>query len=85
MFRRYTGTDADTANARAIGSRQNEAINEASLTVLVERDAYGVTSGNGRTVYQSSSTPLQATGVIKANGGKETRPKNTAYHPRIHA
>ena len=85
MFRRFSGTDADTANARAIGSRQNEAINEASLTLLVERDAYGVTSGNGRTVYQSSSAALQATGVIKANGGKETRPKNTAFHPRIHA
>jgi len=26
MFRRYSGTDADTANARALGSRQNGAI-----------------------------------------------------------
>lgn len=73
-----------TANARALGSRQREAINEAALEILVERDAYGAASGNGRPVFQSTLTSFRAAGVIKAGGGKETRPHNTAYHPRIH-
>ncbi len=74
-----------TANARALGGRQREAINEAALEILVERDAYGASSGNGRPVFQSTLTSLRAAGVIKAGGGKETRPVNTSYHPRIHA
>ena len=42
MFRRFTGTDADTANARAMASRQNGAIQTHTHTLILQRSGGGV-------------------------------------------
>lgn len=78
MFRRFTGTDLDTANARALGSAQIDMFKAHSHTIPNQGAGAGtasLTNGNG----DSNTYP---TGT---RGGAETRPVNTAYHPRIHA
>ncbi|QKQ48479.1 phage tail protein [Achromobacter denitrificans] len=95
MFRRFTGTDADTANARTLGSRQAQGVQ--SLPVRVYAGA-----GSGQ-VAALSRTPLVQAGLAAAvyhgdvfdptlmtargsvGTGVDTRPVNSAYHPRIHA
>jgi hypothetical protein len=84
MFRRFTGTDADTANARLLGSRQIDAFRSHS---------HGLTAGPNN--LQTSATPnandvgrsgvTETGGSTQISGGTETRPLNTAYPPRIHA
>ena len=78
MFRRYTGTDADTANARALGSYQADEVRSHSHDVSV-----GIIGNQG--LYGSGSG-VYGTNVIASmpTGGAETRPVNTAFHPRIH-
>lgn len=78
MFRRFTGTDLDTANARALGSAQIDMFKAHSHTIPNQgagAATASLTNGNG----DSNTYP---TGT---RGGAETRPVNTAYHPRIHA
>lgn len=78
MFRRFTGTDLDTANARALGSVQIDMFKAHSHTIPNQgagAATASLTNGNG----DSNTYP---TGT---RGGAETRPVNTAYHPRIHA
>ncbi|MCH4576441.1 hypothetical protein L7A46_26160, partial [Achromobacter xylosoxidans] len=41
MFRRFTGTDADTANARALGSRQADALQRITASFDLRRMANG--------------------------------------------
>ncbi|MBN4679307.1 hypothetical protein HUS73_00890 [Pandoraea nosoerga] len=83
QFRRYTGTDADTANARTLGSTQAHAL--ASHSHPMPIPAYNSNQlfnpGANSTVYQGLGPPNSAT---SATGGSETRPLNTAYAPRLH-
>ncbi|MCH4590640.1 phage tail protein, partial [Achromobacter xylosoxidans] len=44
MFRRFTGTDADTANVRALGSRQADAMKAHVHTLILQRSGGGVSS-----------------------------------------
>lgn len=80
MFRRFTGTDLDTANARVLGSRQLDDLkSHYHVVVGTIASAQGGFAGN----------PSGAGGVptwpTTSAGGAETRPMNTAYAPRIHA
>lgn len=95
MFRRYSGTDADTANARALGSRQLDA--GQLLTGVVgapfDRDVGGAfRARQGSTQYfAGSQTAALATQVVDfdssrvARASTETRSVNVAYAPRLHA
>ncbi|MCD0496947.1 hypothetical protein LP085_08825 [Achromobacter sp. MY14] len=83
MFRRFTGTDADTANARVLGSRQGDGLRShlhtlpnATWDAFSGTSSMGSASGSSGTVISRSTTSA---------GGAETRPVNVAYHPRIHA
>ncbi|OZI23020.1 hypothetical protein CAL26_05925 [Bordetella genomosp. 9] len=79
MFRRYTGTDADTANARVMGSRQSNQNKAHTHSVP------NLVSLNNGAVWRSSE-PYNglATTATGSSGGAESRPDNTAYNPRIH-
>jgi len=99
MFRRFTGTDADTANAeRSFGSRQGHAVG-AHRHALKSASA-GIapnTLGTAGTVDALALKDMTGPGLVvnttldqnvMASGeriGAETRPINIAYHPRIHA
>ncbi|AOB29905.1 hypothetical protein AKI39_03175 [Bordetella sp. H567] len=80
MFRRYTGTDADTANARALGSRQ---------TAQLQSHAHNLRYSNTAAASGANQSVLDGGGALTyttlVTGGTETRPVNAAYHPRIHA
>ena len=80
QFRRYTGTDADTANARTLGTPQKDQLREHDhrLTLSIRALASG-------SVYADVGAAGDLSGVTTAvSGGAETRPTNTAYAPRIH-
>ena len=97
MFRRFTGTDADTANARALGNRQLDALRAHDHDLKTQGG-----DGVGLLVFADFGQPAapwaevapdrwnnQAANGFRvatgATGGAETRPTNTAYCPRIHA
>lgn len=83
MFRRFTGTDADTANARLLGSRQVGATQDHSHLLPAERNIQGA---GGAVSRNADNYGAISTGGMSTGGGfTETRPVNTAYHPRIHA
>ncbi len=88
MFRRFTGTDADTANARGIGSAQPHALARHKHNAS-ESNLWGSVapaSGGAVAIYGLGGQSGFQTGDGTAQGLKsETRPVNTAYHPRIHA
>lgn len=82
QFRRYTGTDADTANARTLGTRQSAALAKHSHTLTMFPSSTVFPAGNYSAVMQTpGDSPSSAT---NETGGSETRPVNTAYAPRIH-
>lgn len=94
MFRRFTGTDADTANARTLGSTQGSATGPLSLPVWTAAQSGGTATvlnppglrGAGSVVDTGSSsywTNLYL-GLAIGGNGAEPRPRNIAYHPRIH-
>lgn len=84
MFRRFTGTDADTANARALGGKQ--AGDFASHAHALPNGTWDTFSGLSNLVSSGSGSSGYVIGRgTTATGGKETRPVNVAYHPRIHA
>ncbi|WOB75724.1 hypothetical protein [Achromobacter xylosoxidans] len=96
MFRRFTGTDADTANARALGTNQPAATGPLDLAVWTARQTGGgatvlnpSTLGSGGYAVNTGLTAGYATNLFigRASGGngQELRPVNAAYHPRIHA
>jgi hypothetical protein len=97
MFRRFTGTDADTANARLLGSRQRDAVQRITgqfgmrntVDVAVTGGAITQTSaGNTAAVGTSGSGPyvvMQFDSSLVARTSSETRSGNVAFHPRIHA
>ncbi|MCV6806860.1 phage tail protein, partial [Achromobacter ruhlandii] len=83
MFRRFTGTDADTANARALGSRQAAQVRVKSKTWRIvgtdsDSSIYSIGGGNTQGISQMDS-------LLPDAGTAETRPRNVAFHPRIHA
>ena len=77
-----------TANARVAGSRQAPSLEDhehkpsgnSQFTMLYPSGNSGFGAGPGYTVNGAMQT-----GAMTAKGGAETRPVNTAYHPRIHA
>lgn len=75
MFRRFTGTDLDTANARVIGSRQADQF---------RAHTHGGTTHSGQGAA-GGSLLVGGSGQTAATGGSETRPANVAFLPRIHA
>jgi len=94
MFRRYTGTDADTANARALGSRQADALQNVTGNIGDFPQIVTVTSGAftkvlvGSGGYASNDVPYYRAIFNMANVARtssETRAANAAFHPRIHA
>lgn len=96
MFRRFTGTDADTANARALASHQAAATGPLDLPVWSAKQSGGtlrvVVPGRmdtaGLMVATGSASgydPGWFVGRAMGGAGADLRPVNTAYHPRIHA
>jgi hypothetical protein len=95
QFLRMTGTDADTANVRALGSRQLDALQNITGTVGQVRTSLAL--GTGAFSVIASGTDLAPTGGSAnqsyfsfdasrvARTSTETRSLNTAYYPRIHA
>lgn len=84
MFRRFTGTDADTANARALATRQLGAFqshSHAQNSETLDRTGNANAAGGTLLAVRNVGNGL----VTLASGGAETRPVNTAYYPRIHA
>jgi len=99
MFLRFTGTDADTANARALGSKQADAFQGWQLgAVLAGQNYYGVYSSidvplsgpvgfaQAQSTAQGSASKMTAIndGTHGApRTGMETRSTNAAFHPRL--
>lgn len=84
MFRRFTGTDLDTANARTVGSRQGDSLRSHAHTLSAgPSNLQTSTTPNANDVGRSGGSP--SGGVTLASGGAETRGVNVAYNPRIHA
>lgn len=94
MFRRFTGTDADTANARTLGSRQSSATGPLDLPVWTAQQSGGTLSvleptrlgAGGYAVPTGAGVAATNLFIGRAQGGagKELRAVNTAYHPRVH-
>ncbi|CAP44780.1 hypothetical protein [Bordetella petrii] len=78
MFRRYTGTDADTANARALGSRQFQSLQAHSHGHGGGSTASGTSGGAVRSIGPGTYSPTAEEGTA------ETRPENVAFPPRLH-
>lgn len=79
MFRRYTGTDADTANARTLGSRKLDTFKSHTHDALGGNQGVGYQTGGASPVRENA---LYIT--TTAAGSAETAPKHTAYAPRLH-
>ncbi|MFY2019123.1 hypothetical protein ACOTDS_27540, partial [Achromobacter xylosoxidans] len=78
-----------TANARAMGTRQADTFRRHSHRFQTST-VTGASIGEGLAVHRNmmSATNIvwnNAGSTIDDSGGNETRPLNTAYHPRIHA
>jgi hypothetical protein len=77
QFFRMTGTDADTANAVALGAYKADTLKSHTHNVV----NWGLAGASGSAQYVSLSpgtTPTSST------GSAETAPRQTAYKPRIH-
>lgn len=85
-----------TANARLMGSRQTDGLrgHDHGTTVQRSRGAVGssmpvVNNGNNQLPFNANGADTYYVITVGAStlaaGGVETRPVNTAYHPRIHA
>ncbi|VVE55317.1 hypothetical protein PIN31009_04956 [Pandoraea iniqua] len=82
QIRRYTGTDADTGNARTLGTKQVGSIQRHSHTLTMFASSTVFPAGSYSAVMQTpGDSPSSAT---NETGGAETRPTNTAYAPRVH-
>lgn len=90
MFIRATGTNLDTANVRALGSRQTNALQGHSHGQTFQPSATDTPTGSGSSFYTVSiGSSTYTTGPISdgSNGtprtGKETRSDNVSLAPRI--
>lgn len=90
QFIRATGTDADTANARALGSMQRDAL-QSHVHQQYASSSGGVSGSYSNYASQGAGSPSTfATGAPISDGindvprtSRETRPTNAALHPRI--
>lgn len=75
-----------TANARAMGSVQTESVNTNGNPFRLSNQTWAATGGGigSAQIYAGVSNSSYGSGATYL-GGRETRPMNTAYHPRIHA
>ncbi|KIV62406.1 hypothetical protein SZ54_4002 [Rhizobium sp. UR51a] len=72
-----------TANARALGSRQAAQVRVKSTTWrIIGADSDSAIYSIGQGITQGIS---QMNSLLPDAGTAETRPRNVAYHPRIHA
>lgn len=82
IFRRYTGTDADSLAARTLGSYKADTLKGHShgtgYQVVTLPGLYGTNNGG---TFASAASPGTVTG---AAGTAETAPKHTAFNPVIH-
>ncbi|CAB3841359.1 hypothetical protein [Achromobacter deleyi] len=98
MFRRFTGTDADTANARVMGSHQVDAFQAHRVGNIQLSTGGNLPVNKISSVVANEGGPGLTTPLIgnyarlmtdgaygEPRVGYETRSRNTAYHPRIHA
>lgn len=85
-----------TANARTLAGRQTDSLRGHAHGTLVQRSVGApgstmpvVNDGNNQVPFNANGSDSRYTitsGAQSLNvGGAETRPLNTAYHPRIHA
>lgn len=84
QFRRFTGTDADTANARGLGAVQSDDFRSHNHNI--DNGGSRIWGGTG-SADSASSTGSRSYLYRPTNnaGGSETRPINVAYAPRLHA
>jgi len=78
MFLRFTGTDADTANARLLGSKQLDDYKSHNHPIL---QSVGAQSGTPQQVINTSGAITG--GATSNSGGAETRSVNMALNPVI--
>jgi hypothetical protein len=93
QFIRATGTDADTANARPLGTLQIEAVRWEKHDVYglksggnihtLDRAKLGATGISASIGLADSADPGIIYGVVHTGNGSETRSINTALYPRI--
>lgn len=85
QFRRFTGTDADTANARLLGRLQTDQLRSHLHSWWAwASDGHDYTGGDRIVGADTAGYPDGIrSGAISLTGGAETRPVNVAYHPRI--
>lgn len=72
MFRRFTGTDADTANARTIGSRQRDALQNGTGTLQgrpIPTVLGAITAASGAFVLASRSGAAGASMLVTEPSG----------------
>lgn len=81
QFIRATGTDADTANARTLGTKQAPQFQSHTHLVNASSAATGGNGSGGYMPYESGRGGSQY--IAAPSGGPETRPTNTALHPVI--
>lgn len=80
-FRRFAGTNADSGGARGMGSAQAQAIQQHMHSVAFRISPNRVEAVTGIQAWALlDGSGLTTDGV----GGAETRPRNVAFHPRIH-
>ena len=96
QFLRFTGTDADTANARLLGTYQSPSLGSHSHQLTLQRSTGGesssmptVNNGNNTYPFNANGQPslyvirYDNTDAVGASGGTETRGPNTAFNPRM--
>lgn len=76
QFLRFTGTDADTANARLIGSSQLDMERGVSTSSWLNTVSITSSASNPGAMYVNSLAAART-------GGPETRPPNAAFSPFI--
>lgn len=86
-----------TANARALGSRQADAMKAHAHTLILQRSGGGINTpmrvvngGNNMWPFNANGSEQEyvardSSDGVSPTGGTENRGRNTAYHPRIHA
>jgi len=92
QFRRFTGTDADSANARGLGSRQHDAMqrvqgNLGGVFALPVNGAFQIGDYYSRADVSDIGHVITFADYDNARVARtsaETRPASVAFHPRIH-
>ncbi len=79
MFLRFTGTDADTANARILGSKQGDAFKSHKHSLISAQGWSGSTGSGQYPAEASNGTARSQSASISLSGESETRPRNSAF------